>query len=306
MAKNTNNKLGDDPLSLSLELGDVSDKKTAKVKSREEIKERKKNPKYDPRNKLNDLNGAEWQYSTKTVINKIYPSNMQHKLRSQHGGQKPPQLCADLIKIFTKKGQLVLDPLAGVGGTLLGAALSERKAIGIELNKKWVDIYSEVCRLENLEEFPVIIGDANEKMKEIEGNSVDFILTDVPYWIMDQVTKTRSSAASRDSKLTKFNDKSLQTKEDWLHEMKAIFTNAAPTLKDKGYMGIFIGDMYRGKEFHFLSAELAKTVSEIDGFVLKSDIIWHDDSKMLHIYGYPFAYIPSMIHQHILIFRKEL
>lgn len=280
--------------------------KEAKQKSREDIKERKKNPKYDPRNKLNDLNGAEWQYATKTVISKIYPSNMQHKLRSQHGGQKPPELCADLIKIFTKKGQLVLDPLAGVGGTLLGAATVDRKALGIELNEKWAEIYAEVCKLEGLEEFPVIIGDANEKMQDIENESIDFILTDVPYWIMDQVTKTRSAAAGRNSNLSKFNSKELQTKEDWLAEMKQIFTNAAPTLKKNGYMAVFIGDMYRGKEFHFLSAELARTISEIDDFTLKSDIIWHDDSKMLHIYGYPFAYIPSMIHQHILIFRKEI
>jgi len=266
----------------------------------------KKEPRFDPRNKLNDLNGSEWQYWTKTVLNKQYPSNLQHKLRSQHGGQKPPNLCADLIKIFTKQNNTILDPLAGVGGSLLGAALCGRNAIGIELNKKWKDIYSEVCRLESLEEFPIIIGDANDKLKDIKTESIDFILTDVPYWIMDQLKKTRSSAAGRESKLSKFNNKDLQTKDEWLFEMKAIFENAKHALKKNGYMAIFIGDMYRGKEFHFLSAELSRTISEIDGFIMKSDIIWHDDSKMLHIYGYPFAYIPSMIHQHILIFRKEI
>lgn len=266
----------------------------------------KKEPRIDPRNKLNDLTGAEWQYWTKTVLNKQYPSNLQHKLRSQHGGQKPPILCADLIKVFTKKNHIILDPLAGVGGSLLGAALCGRKAIGIELNKKWKDVYSEVCRLEGLEEFPVIIGDANDKLKQIKEKSIDFIITDVPYWIMDQLTKTRSATASRESKLSKFNEKDLQTKEEWLSEMKAIFENAKHTLKKNGYLAVFIGDMYRGKEFHFLSAELARTISEIEDFTLKSDIIWHDDSKMLHIYGYPFAYIPSMIHQHILIFRKEI
>ena len=265
----------------------------------------KKEQTYDERNKLNDLTGAEWQFATKTVISKIYPSNLQHKLRSQHGGQKPPELCKDLIKTFTKKGQIVLDPLAGVGGTLIGAALCDRKAIGIEINPKWINIYKEVCCLENLEEFPVLCGDANERLKEIKNGSIDFLLTDVPYWIMDQLTHTRSDAAERKSNLSKFNDKDLQTKEEWLAEMKNIFTNAYPALKEKGYMAVFIGDMYRGKEYHFLSADLAKTISEIDGFILKSDIIWHDDSKMLHIYGYPFAYIPSLIHQHILIFRKE-
>lgn len=264
----------------------------------------KKGATYDNRNKINDLTGAEWLYWTKTVISKSYPSNMQHKLRSQHGGQKPPQLCADLIKIFTKKGQLVLDPLAGVGGTLLGAALCDRKAIGIELNPKWANIYKQVCDLEHLEEYPFIVGDANDKLKYILPNSIDFVLTDVPYWIMDQVTKTRSSA-TRISNLSKFNEKNLQTKEEWLREMKDIFVKVAKTLKKNGYMAVFIGDMYRGKEYHFLAGELAKTISEINEFTLKSDIIWHDDSKTLHIYGYPFAYIPSVIHQHILIFRKE-
>ncbi len=260
---------------------------------------------YDQRNKLNDLTGAEWQYSTKTVISKIYPSNMQHKLRAQHGGQKPPELCRDLIKIFTKSGQTVLDPLAGVGGTLLGASLCDRRAIGIELNQKWIDIYKEVCRLEKLTEYPIICGDANLKLKEIGDGTIDFILTDVPYWIMDQLTHTRSDSAERKSNLSKFNDKDLQTKEEWLQEMKNIFESAQHALKTNGYMAVFIGDMYRGKEYHFLSAELAKAISQIPGYVLKSDIIWHDDSKMLHIYGYPFAYIPSLIHQHILIFRKE-
>lgn len=275
----------------------------------EDIKE--KNPKtkkeqtYDKRNKLNDLTGAEWQFATKTVISKIYPSNLQHKLRSQHGGQKPPELCRDLIKIFSKTGQTILDPLAGVGGTLIGAALCKRKAIGIELNEKWINIYKEVCRLEKLEEFPVLCGDANEKLREIESGSIDFLLTDVPYWIMDQLTHTRSDAAERKSNLSKFNEKNLQTKEEWLAEMKSIFENAQHTLKQNGYMAVFIGDMYRGKEYHFLAADLARTIAEIPGYVLKSDIIWHDDSKMLHIYGYPFAYIPSLIHQHILIFRKE-
>lgn len=277
--------------------------KKSSTKSKRPVK---KEPRIDPRNKLNDLNGAEWQYWTKTVLNKQYPSNLQHKLRSQHGGQKPPMLCADLIKIFTKENHTILDPLAGVGGSLLVAALCGRKAIGIELNKKWKDIYSEVCRLEGLEEFPVIVGDANDKLKEIEAESIDFIITDVPYWIMYQLTKTRSAAASRESRLSKFNEKDLQTKEEWLSEMKAIFENSKHTLKKNGYLAVFIGDMYRGKEFHFLSAELARVISEIEDFTLKSDIIWHDDSKMLHIYGYPFAYIPSMIHQHILIFRKEI
>src|SRR3989344_6261564 len=106
---------------------------------------------YSGKNRLNNLTGKEWQYWSKSVINKNYPINFQHKLRNQHGGQKPPHLCADLIKVFTKKGMKVLDPFAGVGGTLLGAGLCDRKAVGIEINKKCVDIYKKVCKLEKIE-----------------------------------------------------------------------------------------------------------------------------------------------------------
>ena len=121
---------------------------------------------YSHKNRLNNLTGKEWQYWSKSVINKSYPINFQHKLRNQHGGQKPPQLCADLIQAFTKKGMSVLDPFAGVGGTLFGASLCDRKAVGIEINKKWVDIYHEVCKLENLEPQDLRVGDSKELLKK--------------------------------------------------------------------------------------------------------------------------------------------
>ena len=44
-----------------------------------------------------------------------------------------------LSKLLQNQDKL-LDPLAGVGGSLLGAALCGRKAIGIEINQEWVNI----------------------------------------------------------------------------------------------------------------------------------------------------------------------
>ncbi|HEQ71868.1 MAG TPA: class I SAM-dependent methyltransferase, partial [Spirochaetia bacterium] len=65
---------------------------------------------YSSNNKLNDLTGKEWLFWTRSVISKPYPPNLQHALRSRHGGQKPPELCRDLISVFTKQGAWVLDP----------------------------------------------------------------------------------------------------------------------------------------------------------------------------------------------------
>ncbi|OIO72599.1 MAG: hypothetical protein AUJ85_10015 [Elusimicrobia bacterium CG1_02_37_114] len=258
---------------------------------------------YTKNNKLNDLTGREWKFATKSVINKVYSLNLQHGLRKQHGGQKPPELCADLIKTFTKENAIVFDPLMGVGGTLLGASLCNRKAIGIDINPKWIKIYKEVCKLEKIQEQEIIEGDCKTEINKFQDNFFDFILTDIPYWHMDKLEQTRSKRIKQ-SNLSQFNGSHIQTKEEWLEEMKKIFEECQRVLKNKKYLAIFIGDMYRGNEYHLLGAELSNIIKN-PNLVLKANLIWYDVSKSLHVYGYPSTFIPSMIHQNILIFRKE-
>lgn len=259
---------------------------------------------YSERNKLNNLTGSEWKFATKSVITKPYPINMQHKLRSQHGGQKPPELCEDIIKVFTKVGMVVLDPFMGVGGTLLGASLCGRKAIGIDITQKWIDIYKEVSKLENLEEQITYCGDSFDVLNKIKNESVDFILTDVPYWNMDIVSKTRNKKIKQ-SKLNNFENHSGESKKEWLNNMKKIIAKASRKLKKGKYLAVFIGDMYRDSQYHCLSGELALKLSEIKGLTMKANLIWVDNSKSLHVFGYPAAFVPSMIHQNILIFRRD-
>jgi hypothetical protein len=53
-----------------------------------------------------------------------------------------------------------------------------------------------------------------------------------------------------------------------------------------------------------LSASLAEKLEKTGKWILKANLIWYDVSKMLHVYGYPAAFVPSMIHQNILILKK--
>jgi DNA modification methylase len=273
---------------------------------------------FDIDNQINDLTGKEWVFSTKSVIPKGYPPSFQQNLRNTHGGQKPPELCESLIRTFTKEGDSVLDPFCGVGGTLIGCELAKRQALGIEINQKWIDVYLKVCALENMQPQKVIHGDSREILKNINVNEqYDFILTDVPFWNMDVVEKSKGTYKkvgkvaqgiySDKSKLSKFQDDTDFTefnKEDWESLIFSVFTECYRLLKPGKFCSVFIGNMYYNGRYHLLNSNIARLLESV-GFILKGEIIWYDINKKLHLYGINYSWIPSIVHQFIMIFRKE-
>ena len=54
-----------------------------------------------------------------------------------HPTQKPVRLLEGLIRIFSDEGDVVIDPCAGSGTTLLAAANMGRKAYGFEIDRKF-------------------------------------------------------------------------------------------------------------------------------------------------------------------------
>ena len=161
-----------------------------------------------PANTLNELPGDEWLYFTKSLLTTAYPSELGHATRKAHGANKPPRLMARLIEFFTRTGELVLDPFAGVGGTLLGAAIARgpRKAIGIELDPRWATVYRETVEALLAERdgagprvvdlgsadpggergfdpsgHDLHLGDARTLLPAMASESVDFVATDPPY-----------------------------------------------------------------------------------------------------------------------------
>lgn len=58
----------------------------------------------------------------------------------EHNAIKPLSLMQSLVRDFTTRGQLIVDPFAGLGTTLLACKNLGRHAIGIEKNEKYADI----------------------------------------------------------------------------------------------------------------------------------------------------------------------
>lgn len=60
-----------------------------------------------------------------------------------HPTQKPVPLLERLIEIFTDEGDVVIDPCAGSGSSLLAAANLGRKAYGFEIKREFVKLANE-------------------------------------------------------------------------------------------------------------------------------------------------------------------
>ena len=60
-----------------------------------------------------------------------------------HPTQKPVELLKDLIRIFTDEGEVVIDPCAGSGSTLLASEMINRKSFGFEIKKEFVKDFNE-------------------------------------------------------------------------------------------------------------------------------------------------------------------
>lgn len=260
-----------------------------------------------------------------SAVSRNYPPSFSHKLRSTHGGIKPPELIIELISSYGSNTKNILDPFVGVGSTLLASSLLGKEATGIDINGKWKKIYEQVCLENGINEKNFIIGNSASLLKDFKSNSFDFLITDVPYFSMDKLKKTRGrfSKAGEPTKgklkssLNTFNELPAPTYEEWIQLLKNVFSQVFRVIKNNSIVIIFIGNMYRNFEYKkdgkkvkigkylLLSSDVSSILVNI-GFQHLNEIIWVDTAKKLGIYGYPFTWIPSLIDQRILIFRKNI
>lgn len=263
-----------------------------------------------PRNALNELTGEQWLFFTRSVIQTAYPHELAHDLRKAHGANKPPQLMRALIEFFTKPGERVLDPFAGVGGTLIGAALAGRHATGVEINPRWAEVYAKVCEREGIEEQELVVGDTLDVLPDL-GGPYDMVATDPPYNLTLERTmcdgkypnsnrRTDYSTFSEDPK----DLSNLPTYEAYLDAMQRVLVECRRLLRPGRYAVLIVRDAYQDGRYIMTHADLARR-GEAAGLVLKGETIWYQAGTRLRPYGYPYAYIPNIAHQHILVMRKE-
>lgn len=277
--------------------------------------------KYQINNPLNNLSGGDWLNFTTSVFSTFYTTNGKdsyaHDIRKIHPSPKPPQLMKEIIEFFTKENELVFDYFMGVGGSLLGAGLCNRNAIGIDLNQKYIDAYKLAAKEIGVDIFSTKCGDCleilnNEKEMEslLSDEKISLVLIDPPYTNMMSKEKTGADINVYGNVATPFTNDERDfgnlSQTAFFDSLKQSLELVLPYIKKHGYIVIFIKDLQPNKKvLNLLHADIIKKINEIPNLNYKGLRIWADRSAKLFPYGYPFSFVANQIHQYILVFRKE-
>jgi len=285
---------------------------TAEKKNpRKPLEEQNKPGRYDHRNRLNDLSGRDWLLLTKS----FWTTESSTLDRSAYSHPAPFMVrdVEKLISLFTKRGMLVLDPFVGCGTTLVAANRLGRKAIGIDINKKYKKLARARLSSLNLTDYEFRVGDSKVVLESIP--SVDYVVTSPPYYnILRNNSKGtrhyngklyRMGAREGVDYYTELRDDlgNLPSYQQFLKSLQEIMTKTYLTLKEGGYCTIIISDFTVSKKEVCVQGDVVALMEEI-GFVFCGTTVLIQPVKPLFPFGYPYSYKINHHHHNIITFQK--
>jgi DNA modification methylase len=271
----------------------------------------------DPRNLLNELTAREWIPETVSVWNQrgLGAGHPDAQIERQHPAPFSFTDVGRLIRFFTKRGHTVLDPFVGVGSTLKACALDERLGIGIELSPEFAELSRRRLATEVRDIFStadgqrILEGDARDHLPTLGDESVDFVVTSPPYWSIlkkedHKVRQERTrKGLAKDYGIDPRDLAKIESYDDFLRELTAIFGECARVLKRGRYMAIIVSDFRDKSRFIMFHADLARAL-ESYGLEMRGLKVLYQRHKKVFPYGYPYSYVPNIHNQYILILQK--
>jgi DNA modification methylase len=271
------------------------------------------------RNKLNELDPKSWLKFQKSWFIHNPPPRRKDVVR--HPAKFPESLAQEFIEFFTKNGQVVFDPMAGTGSTLVAALRCGRHGYGIELNPAYAGIARQVIADErqlldqaaNGLESVVITGDSLESTSLLAENNapmIDYVITSPPYWDMLHARGAETQRQRReDDSLDVFyseNPHDLGNIHDYdvfLERLTRIYAGIKSCIKPGAYLTIIVKNIKKEGKIYPLAWDLAQELSKY--YTLKDEKIWCQDNIRLAPYGMGNAWVSNTFHHYCLQFRHE-
>lgn len=251
---------------------------------------------------------------------------------AEHPGKMVPDLARRIVEEFSRPGDLVLDPMAGIGTTLAEGALVGRHCIGVELESKWADLASRnldhMLATDQREQADVRIGDARE-LRRVLGDSashVDLIATSPPYSCDVSVSVYDSRTGRIERQEGGYNYSSNRSNlghargDKYVEEMGEVYRSCFDVLRPGGLMVTVTKNMHQKGKLVDVARRTAEA-AEASGFVLVEHIIAllcgvRNDGlvarpsfwQQRHVKAARLAGVPQYLvaHEDVLVFRRPI
>ena len=276
-------------------------------------------PKRQINNRLNDLSPKDWIKFQKSWFIHNPPPRQKSVLR--HPAKFPETMAMEFITFFTKRNEVVLDPMAGTGSTLVAALRAGRNSYGVELNPT----YAEIARMALVDErqkleavgdslrSEMITGDATKLLEIISNRQIpliDYVLTSPPYWNMLHMRGAATQKGRRESKeldVIYSNDPNdlgnILDYDQFLNRLINIYVGMKPILRPGAYLTIIVKNVKKGGKIFPLAWDIAGSLKNT--YTLKDEKIWCQDNQRLSPYGFGNAWVSNTFHHYCLQFRNE-
>ncbi len=255
---------------------------------------------YNINNKLNDLTGKEWIKFSKSWF--VLRPKRRTKEVLLHPAKFPESLIERYSLFFTKKGEKILDPMAGTGTVNYICEKIGRLGYSIELEEK----YFKIGKSRSKQHF--FLGDCRN-ISNFDIPKVDFIITSPPYWDSLKRSSLRQIKRKERGLDTEYstninNFENIENYSKFVNDLVKFYKKLKEWLKEGKYMTIIVNNVYKNSRLYPLAFDLASQLGKY--FTLKDEQIWCQDDKPLIALGVNSAYVGNRHHIYCLIFRNDL
>ena len=175
-------------------------------------------------------------------------------------GRTFPQVIKNLLKLYTKPGDKVLDPTVGSGTTCYESYKLGRHSVGIDiskfainnLKKRW-NKYPPSSLNDKTPTYSFAVDDAR-KLTSIKDEKFDLIIVSPPWFKITSFGKSAQSNKTLDR---------AQTYPKFLEDLSHIFKRSYELLNDDGYLAVISGDNTVGDNRYAISSHTTVLCEEI-------------------------------------------
>lgn len=250
---------------------------------------------------------------------------------TEHPGKMLPELARRIIDDYSSAGDLVVDPMCGIGTTLVEGAALGRRCVGMELEERWAKVaegnLDHILDADHRHLAEVRVGDARRLSRclaKAAGN-VDLVATSPPY-ACDAGTIDKSAwlAGRRMCNTATLNYSSRQANlgnargRTYLTEMAAVYAACFEVLRPGGLLVTVTKNTRRGGRlfdlagatvrlahdvgFRYLQHVVALLAAVRDGGLVARPSFW----QVTHLRGAHARGVPLHLvaHEDVLVFAK--